>query len=163
MWVNAGRKRDDWLFETMKLKKHEYHLALKRCIENNNKLKARIAIDRAKKNDTCLIRELKKLNGCASNQLPEVVDGCTGEDAIVNKFKEVYQTIYNKNETDVEMALFSEKLSRLTSQNDIEMVYLINENVVGNAIRLMKQNKSDVSNGFVSNALKQGPVILHKK
>ena len=61
------------------------------------------------------------------------------------------------------MAFFSEKLSRLTSQNDIEMVYLINENVVGNAIRLMKHNKSDVSNGFCSNALKQGPAILHKK
>ena len=61
LWVNAGRKCDDWLYDTMIMKRDEYHIAVKICIENYYKLKATTAIENAKKNDSCLIRELKKL------------------------------------------------------------------------------------------------------
>ena len=106
---------------------------------------------------------VKKLHGPSRENLPGEVDGYYGEDAIVNKFKEVYQNIYNRNESDKDIATFTEIIEKLTSQKDKDLVKLINDSVVRKAASLMKNNKADVSGGFSSNAVKNGPVILYTK
>lgn len=79
---------------------------------------------------------------------------------IVNKFREVYRAIYNRNETDNETARLSEKIEKLIHKKDIDMVNKVNEKVVLKAASKMKQNKTDMPGGFCSNTFKHGPDIL---
>ena len=60
-------------------KRKEYHKAVKNCRHNANKL---------------------KMNNTAKDNLPDKVDNCIGEDAIVNKFKKLNHYIYNINESE---------------------------------------------------------------
>ena len=43
-WVNKGREKEGWLYETMVQKRKDYHLGDKRCQANANKLKAETAL-----------------------------------------------------------------------------------------------------------------------
>ena len=79
------------------------------CLKNYNRLKAKAALEKVKNKDSCLLKELEKHHGPSRENLPDEVDGCYGEDAIVNKFKELYQNIYNRNESDKYIATFTEK------------------------------------------------------
>ena len=91
-------------------KKERFTIQLSRCQANANKIKAEVALERAKHKDTCLIKEIKKLNGLTLKMsLSDVVDGCSREEAIVDKFKEVYMKMYNKNEAEEEISKFIEK------------------------------------------------------
>ena len=115
-------------------------------------------------NDSCLIKEIKKMSDPMTKpSLPEAVDGCTGEGAIVEKFKEVYMMMYNKNAAEDEVFKISDQVEKLIAHNDAATVSLIDGKVVKNAARFMKKNKGDISGGFKSNALKSGPDILFWK
>ena len=128
-----------------------------RLLRSANKLKAEAALERAKHKDTCLIKEVKKLScPLIKASLPDVVDGCSGEEVIVGKLKEVYMEIYNRNEAEDEVLKFTAKIERLTTHKDGDLVNLINAKVVKQATKLMKNNKADIYGGFKSNALKMG-------
>ena len=118
-------------------------------LRSANKLKAEAALEGTKHKDTCLIKEVKKLScPLIKASLPDVVDGCSGEEVIVGKLKEVYMEIYNRNEAEDEVLKFTDKIERLTTHKDGDLVNLINAKVVKQATKLMKNNKADISGGF---------------
>ena len=53
-----------------------------------------------------------------------MVDGCTGKEVIVDKFKEVYMKIYNRNEAEDEISKFTEKIEMLSTHKDVNLVNL---------------------------------------
>ena len=56
-----------------------------------------------------------------------------------------------------------EKIEKITSQNDRDLIVKMNDSVVMKGARLMKNNKADISGGFSSNTVKNGPLILYTK
>ena len=101
-WVKEGRVHEGWMYDIMVRKRKDYHRAVNSCLNNANRLKAKAALEKAQNKDSCLIKELKKLYSPSRQNLPDEVDGCYGEDTIVNKF------IYNRNESDKDIATFTE-------------------------------------------------------
>ena len=89
-----------------------------------------------------------------------MVDGCIGERAIADKFREVYMKIYTKNESVEEVLKIKDRIERLITQNDATIINHIDGSSVKKAAMLMKKGKSDISGGFKSNALRNGPRIL---
>ena len=56
--------------------------------------------------------------------LPEMVDGVTGQDEIAEKFKEVYEKLYNSSDSSKEMIAIEERIKELmkTQNNELEIV-----------------------------------------
>ena len=65
---------------------------------------------------------MKRIKGgdSYSNELPDLVDGANGEEEVVEKFKEVYFSLYNSAETNTEMADLFKKVTSL-----IKMILLM--------------------------------------
>ena len=77
-----------------------------------------------------------------------MVDGCIGERAIADKFREVYMKIYTKNESVEEVLKIKDRIERLITQNDATIINLIDGSSVKKATMLMKKGKSDISGGL---------------
>ena len=112
--------------------------------------------------DMNLLKEMKRNKGgdSYSNELPDLVDGANGEEEVVEKFKEVYFSLYNSAETNTEMADLFKKVTSLIKNDTFDEVKKVTGAKVKEAVTLMKPFKSDVSKGFTSDALINGPQLL---
>ena len=59
------------------------------------------------------------MTGKSMSDLPEMLDGATGQDEIFSKFKEVHEKLYNCSESSSEMNAIDERIKDLMkSQNN---------------------------------------------
>ena len=78
----------------------------------------------------------------------------------MEKFKEGFSALYNSASTAVEVATIKEKLQELIKNDSMDEVMRITGEKVKEAAGLMKSGKADVSGGFASDAILNGPDIL---
>ena len=97
-----------------------------------------------------LFSEGSKSNG---QTMPEEIDGETDPDMILDKFREVYETLYNSSDTSDAMEVIKEKLETVIGQNSLEEVNEITSTIVKQACAKMKPGKMDVSGGYTSDCL----------
>ena len=97
----------------------------------------------------------------ASIELPDNVAGANGESEIVEKFREVYQALYNSAGSQVEMEEIKSKVSDMIRAESMVEVNKITGAVVKEAASLMKAGKSDVSEGFTSDAILNAPDLMY--
>ena len=81
----------------------------------------------------------------------------------MKKFREVYQDLYNSAGSHVEMEEIKAKLSVPIRADSMEEVNRVTGAVVKEAVGLMKTGKSDVSEGFTSDALINAPDIMFEQ
>ena len=81
----------------------------------------------------------------------DTVDGVTGQQEVADKFREVYQCLYNSAGSAEEMTNLQKKIHELiqTEDSKVEVQKLTTE-VVKKAAGLMKPHKMDVSQGYSS-------------
>ena len=72
----------------------------------------------------------------------------------------MYEALYSSADTQAEMAVLLDKVNSLITPNSMVEVNKITASKVKEAACLMKPNKGDVSGGFTSDALLNGPDIL---
>ena len=65
--------------------------------------------------------------------MPEEIEGETDPASILDKFKEVYETLYNSADTSNAMIVVKEKLQTLIDHNSIEEVAKITGKIVKDA------------------------------
>ena len=126
-------------------------------------MKQKLFLEAALQGDLNLLKEMKKMkNGRGSmDELPECVDGAEGEQEIADKFKDVYEKLYNSANSDVEMEALKEKIQGLISIEDSEQeIMKVTGEIVKEAITKMKSHKMDVSQGYTSDCLLHAPDIL---
>ena len=89
---------------------------------------------------------MKRIKGSKKEfaSLPESVEDADTPEEIVNKFKEVYEELYNSADTSEAVGLIKEKLENMIDKNSVEEVRKITPEVVKKAATLMKPNKADV-------------------
>ena len=87
--------------------------------------------------------------------------GANGESEIVEKFREVYQALYNSAGSQVEMDKIKAKLSDMIRADSMGEVNKVTGAVVKEAASLMKAGKSDVSEGFTSDAILNAPDLMY--
>ena len=74
--------------------------------------------------DLNLLKEMKTIRGVKmeERELPETVAGANGEKEVVEKFREVYSTLYNSAESEKEMEdLMTKVLSQIKGDSDGEV------------------------------------------
>ena len=130
VWLKEGRPSQGWLHSTMvkKVKKRaQYHYAVRRLKRKSDLIKAGKLFEASMHGDFNLLKEIKLVRGGKDVQveLPETVAGANGEEEVVEKFREVYSTLYNSagSEKEMEELLAKvESLIRIDSINEFRKV-----------------------------------------
>ena len=87
----------------------------------------------------------------------EVVEGAEGEGETVEKFKEIYEALYNSSESQEAMRVIKDSLKMEIGPNSIDEVVKITGRIVKEAACRMKPGKSDISGAYSSDALLNAP------
>ena len=162
-WLCAGKPRQGAVFDK-KMKSHaRFRYAVRRVKRSKDLHKAQGLYNASLSGDIELMKELRKVKTGKGemDDLPESVDGATGEREIANKFSEVYNTLYNSAGSQDKMKALQEKIRGLIGEEDsMKEVGKLTPEVVKAAAVMMKPHKMDVSQGFTSVTLLHAPDTL---
>ena len=144
--------------------RNQYHYAVRRLKLKSNDVRAKKLFEASINGDMNLLKEMKAIkNGKKGGEdLPDSVAGADGEAEIVEKFREVYQALYNSAESSAEMNEIKDKVADLIKADSMVEVMKITGAKVKEAACLMKSGKSDVTGGFTSDAVLNAPDLLYE-
>ena len=130
----------------------------------SDEIKARKLFEATMTGDADLLTEMIniRIGGKSQSELPDTIAGANGEE-ICEKFQEVYSTLYNCAGTKDSMEELKEKIASLICCEDLEEVDKMTGSVVKEAVTKMKPRKGDVSEGFTSDCLLNGPDTLFEQ
>ena len=165
VWLSEDRPNHGWLHATMVKKRTQYHYAVRRLKRKSDLIQAGKLFEASMQGDINLLKEMKSVRGgnVGQAELPETVAGGNGEEEIVEKFREVYSSLYNSAETDKEMEDLKTRVASLVRADSVGEVGRVTGAKVKEAVSLLKPRKMDVSGGFTSDALLNGPDILFEQ
>ena len=94
-----------------------------------------------------LFKEMAKVKGSKKfrEDLPDVVSGVTGEGAIVEEFKKVYNELYNSFDTSEAMRELRGLVQGKVNQDSVLEINLITVEVVQRAVARLKSGKGDIT------------------
>ena len=164
MWKSSGRPTDGWIHDSYKEARRQYHYAILRAKRSRQQHQAEELLSAAMEGDVQLLQEMKAIkNGrnSGNTELPDTVGGVEGEQNIAEMFRESYEALFNSAPSGEEMEDIKTVLNNLIGQPAQHEVDKITGDIVKEAIGRLKPQKSDVSGGFVSDALKNAPDIFH--
>ena len=95
------------------------------------------------------------------NEVPDTVAGASGEEVVVDKFRDVYSTLYNSAASNTEMADLLTRVTSLIQDDSVGEVKKVTGGKVKEDVGLLKPSKGDISGGFTSDALINAPDILY--
>jgi hypothetical protein len=112
VWQSADRPSHGELKNIMTRTRNQYHYAIRRVKKMANTLRARNLLQASETSSCELLKEMKKLKGSNkdTSDLPSTVGGVSGEDNIVEKFKDVYSALYNSSESSVDLSKLKDQL-----------------------------------------------------
>ena len=162
VWLTEGRPSNGWLHSTMVKKRTQYHYAVRRLKRKSDLIQAGKLFVASMEGDLHLLKEMKSARGGKGGQseLPETVAGANGQEEIVEKFREVYSTLYNSAESEAEMTDLLARISTMIQDDSVGEVGKVTGAKVKEAVGLLKPKKTDVSGGFTSDGLLHAPDIL---
>ena len=102
---------------------------------------------------------MKKVKGDKKDRpdLPETVGDVTGEELVVDKFRQVYEQLYNSWDTSGEMLELKKEVFEKIHKEEAEEARKITGARVKEATSSMKLGKSDVSESYTSDAILNAP------
>ena len=155
VWKSAGRPNVGPLYFFMTKSRNSYHYAVRRAKRNSEFTRASKLFEASVTGDIDLLKEMKNIQGCGKSfaDLPENVAGANGEEEIVEKFRQVYGALYSSSDSSAEMTLLKSKLKDLINPDSSNEALKISGDTVKKAAGLMKKGKSDVSDGFTTDAI----------
>ena len=162
IWLREGRPSQGWLHSTMVRKRTQYHYAVRRLRRRADHVRAEKLFEASMLGDVNLLKEMRNIKRGRGvyEELPDSVEGATGEEEIVDKFREVYSTLYSSSESREGMEILKQHVQGLIGPESIREASKITCQAVKKAASLLKPKKSDVSGGFTSDAILNSPDIL---
>ena len=158
LWRSAGRPDAGELCNTMKMTRNKYHYALRRVRNEVNRVKAQKLFEASMFGGADLVTELRKIRGGKHRQdLPEAVAGANGASEVCEKFREVYENLYNSAPSVKETECLKDKLQSSICQEDLAEVEKVTGEAVKLAAGLLKKGKVDVSGSYGSDAIRLAP------
>ena len=162
IWISAGRPTSGSLYQVMCHARRKYHVAVKQAKRLAGTAKAKDLLAASEAGDIALMKELKKTlsSKSTSQSVPECLDGKVTHDAILERFRECYQELYNSAGTDVAMGHIKERLHGLITASSAKEVEKVTGAIVKSACAKMKPGKMDVTEAYSSDVLLHGPDVL---
>ena len=162
VWLSADKPNTGQLFHLMCWSRNKYHFAVRKLRKQADNIMAENLMEAAQEGETDLLKEMKKVKGGKSigQSMPDEIDGESDPDDILDKFREVYKTLYNSADTSEVMEVIKEKLAIAIGHDSLVEVNRITSKAVKLACTKMKPGKMDVSGGYTSDCLLNAPDSL---
>ena len=160
--MSAGRPNTGQLHATMAWARNKYHYSVRRANNLASAIRANKLLEAAELGDRKLMEEMKKsMNSKSIGQsVPENVDGNVTHESILDRFKTIYETLYNSAGTEAAMDRIKERLQNLVNLDSLVDVDKVSGKVVKEACSRMKPGKADVSESFSSDVFLHAPDVL---
>ena len=162
-WLAGGKPSHGQLHRDKLVAHAQFRYAVRRVRRANKLFQARGMFEAAMAGDIALLKEMRRVQSGKGvlDELPEMVDGVTGQQEIADKFREVHNALYNSAGSPEKMAELQERIRGLVQSEDSSAeVCKISAEVVKAAATKMKPKKMDVSQGFTSDCLLHAPDLL---
>ena len=165
VWISSGKPQSGELHRVMVNTRIKFRAAVRKAKTELNSSKGRAFLEAAECGDTALLKEMKRVMGPkrAGQEPPDSLEGAVGQDAVLEKFRQLYEALYNSAGTAAQMAelkVIVESRVNCTAEKEVKK---ITGAVVANAARRMKSGKVDVSQAFTSDIFCHAPVVLFEK
>ena len=134
----------------MKKTRNQYHYAVRKVKKLAEEIRARELLTASLGGDVNLLKEMKKIRGNnkGNENLPDNVEGAEGQEEVVEKFREVYETLYNSAESSASVQLIKERLANTIGPESLLEVNKVTGEMVKKAATRIKPGKSDVSGAY---------------
>ena len=168
LWISAGKPIhsatpgvEHDLFKNMKYSRNNYHYAVRRAQNEIRKIENDKLF--AKMGKPEMFEEIKKSCRDLNSEPSSVIDDVHGAQKISNHFRDLYEQLYNEQEgisEDIVSDISNDVQNK--SQESSHDISLFNGDLVKEAIKKLKTDKSDVSGDFTSDCLKGAPFAIHE-
>ena len=162
IWLSAGRPNTGVLHDIMSNTRNKYHYMIRKVKKMSNNIRAQNLMEASQSGDINFLKEMKKINGGKKGvvNLPEYVEDAVGQDEIVEKFKEVYDALYNSAESFEAVKNLKEQIRGMIGPSSLNVINKVNGEIVKKAVLKMKAGKADISGSYSSDALLNSPDIV---
>jgi len=149
------------VYGIMKSTRDAYHSAIKHCRrEEANFRKAKLA--QAAENDPRTFWDKVKRINSAKSKLPSHVDEATDSDSIAELFAQKYERLYHSVPTsEGEMSALRGRIAASVFSQPDATAFLFESSDVNQAVKKLKNGKSDGKGEFYSDHIKNGGSRLH--
>ena len=159
IWREAGRPDKGQLRDIMVKTRNQYHYAVRKVKKLAGHIRATKLLEASETSSVNLLKEMRKIKGGKKDRpdLPETVGDATGEDLIVDRFREVYENLYNSWETSAELAELKREIFSTIDGKSVDEARKITGDIVKEAAASMTPGKNDVSDSYTSDAILHAP------
>ena len=163
VWLSAGRPTTGALHAVMVNSRIKYRCALRRAQSQANKEKAKGLLDAAMAGDKMLMQQMRRAMGCrkSAQEVPCSLEGTVGDSAICEKFRSLYEELYNSCSSEGEMTRLLQDLEEKINCQAEGEVSKVTAAVVRRACARMKGGRLDVTQAYTSDVFLHGPNLLH--
>ena len=146
----------------MSWSRNKYHYSVRRAKKLAASIRAHDLLQAAELGDIHLLKEMKNTLSSKSTPetLPESLDGRVTHDDILDRFKIIYESLYNSAETASAVDDIKIRLRSLINTDSLMEVNKITGKVVKEACCRMKPGKTDVTESYTSDVFLHAPDIL---
>ena len=162
VWLRADKPNSGQLFRLISWSRNTYHYAVRKLKKQTDNIMAENLMEAAQESEYDLLQEMKKVKcGKVTGQsMPDEIDGETEPAEILDKFREVYEMLYNSAGTSEAMNVIKENLALVIGDDCLEEVNKITSATLKQACAKMEPGKMDVSGGYTSDCLLNAPDYL---
>ena len=144
----------------MKRTRNIYHYEVRKCKKSEEYLKRNKLLDACVNGSGDIFSEIKKLRG----SVPITATSMDGiKDDIPGHFRTIYSDLYNSVDDKEELLNLSNSVDAEVNFSHLNDVNRVTPEVVKEAAKHLKDNKTDPVYSFSSDCMKNGPDILFEK
>ena len=156
VWKSAGKPENCVLHDIMKRTRNKYHYSIRKIRKHESLIRKEKFMDDCVSGNMNNILKNVKSSRKMNSKPTTTVDGVTGREKISNKFKSVYQKIYNTHNSQNKVLQLLENTNNNISDLDLTYIDKITEPLVFQVISKLQSGKSDVEFNWGSDALLHG-------
>ena len=165
VWMSLGRPKAGGLYQVMRWTRNKFHYAVRKAKRMAGTMKAKKLLLAAEEGNLALMKEMRNTLGKKNNEqtVPESLDGNDTHDAILERFRECYEELYNSAGTEDAMKMMKTQLQNTVKENTLNArseVGKVTGKIVKQACRRMLPGKTDVSESYTSDVFLNAPDSL---
>ena len=159
VWLSAGKPAVGTIFENMKQSKKQFKFAVRRLKKCSDRIQNDKFVTSLLQGGSNIFQEIRKARGTTST-FSSRIDEEVGAHNIADHFASIYEQLYNKVEPGGEFEkVRNEVLSGVTVSSQLQ-IQRVNDNVIKDALNLMKAKKNDAIFNIASDFYLNGPPEL---
>ena len=159
-WKFWGKPHQGPYHHWMKTTRARFKLALRYCKQHEDMLRAdALANSLSYKQHDKFWKLVNKFNNSKATKFVQVIDGCTGEEAIAERWRAHYEQLYNSINDHESKRQFNTRLSQLLVDGADDVKFTVHD--VASACKQQKMGKAVGADNVAMEALIYGSVKLY--